>query len=72
MVGGIKRLYDGYDQETHERVWQSLFKMYIQVLRTLRGHDFEMEHAGTVKRQKGGQLQSRVDIDQETFEMALN
>ncbi|CAN0403648.1 unnamed protein product, partial [Laminaria digitata] len=37
-------LYEKYDGDTLERVWQSLFKVYNQTLRKLGDNDFHVEH----------------------------
>ena len=68
----VERLFDEKDKKMLERVWQSLFKRYNQVLGALGGRDFKVEHTGTEKRQKKGKLQSMVDINQEAYQKALD
>lgn len=56
IVVGVKTLFDEYDAATLERVWQSLLKRHNQVLRTLGGDDFEVEHGGIFPSQINGFL----------------
>ncbi|CAM9703493.1 unnamed protein product [Choristocarpus tenellus] len=49
MAAGVRTLFDEYPAETLERVWQSLFSRYNQVLAALRGNNFELEHKGAGK-----------------------
>lgn len=49
VVEGISRLFDDYDVENFERVWQSLFKRYDH----FGSNDFEVMLGGTKKRQRG-------------------
>ena len=49
LVEGLQRSFGAYDSKTPERVWQSLFKRYNQVLEGLGGNDFEVEYTKTRK-----------------------
>lgn len=51
MIAGIRKPFDEYDNESLERVWQSLFKRYNQVVKALVGNDFEVVHGGIRKLQ---------------------
>lgn len=53
--------------DTLERVWQSVFKTYNQVLGTLEGKRFNIEHTRTRKRQSEG----LVLIDRDAYDSAL-
>lgn len=72
MVGGVKRLFNEYNGQTLERVWQILFKIYTQVLRVTGHSEFETELDETEKWPQKGMLQSTVDIDQEVHQKTLN
>lgn len=56
LVWGVASVFHTYDVDTLERVCQSLFKIYSQVLRPLGGNDFEVGHIVTKKRQQEGEL----------------
>ncbi|CAM9214090.1 unnamed protein product, partial [Choristocarpus tenellus] len=49
LVKGGKSTYRAYSAVSLERVWQSLFKRYNQVLKVLGGNYFEVQHTGTKK-----------------------
>lgn len=63
MVSGVVLVYDEYDENTLKRVSQSPFKRYNKMLRVLRKQRHRYRKEATK-----GQLQDRVDIDQETFQ----
>ena len=63
-------LYEEYDGDTLERVWQSLFKVYNQTLRKLGDNDFRVEHTGVKARQRAGTLERVVKYDAEAFNAA--
>lgn len=66
-------MFGEYDAGTlREDMWQSLFKKYDQVLRTLGGNDFNAEDTRTRKRQREGVLEQLVAIDRDAFGAALN
>lgn len=44
-------MFQAYDTDTLEKVWQSLLKRYDQVLRMPGGKYFEVEHIRTKNRQ---------------------
>lgn len=56
MVPGFKMLVDKYDAGTLESVWQSIFKMYNNVLGALGGDAFAVGHSGITTSQKPGLL----------------
>lgn len=56
-------MYDGYDADTLELVWQCLFKRYNQVLKALGADDFSAEHTGARKWQREGILDHLVPVD---------
>ena len=63
-------LYEEYDGDTLERVWQSLFKVYNQTLRKLGDNDFRVEHTGVKARQRAGTLERVVKYDAEALSAA--
>ena len=63
LVETIFQQYEEYDGDTSERVWQSLFKVYNQTLRTLGDNDFSVEHSGVRVRQRAGTLERVVKYD---------
>ena len=71
LAASVATMYDDYDAETLERIWQSLFKIYNQVFRTLGRNDFDVEHSQTEKKQQEGKLQKVVSVDREAYERAL-
>lgn len=46
MIEGIRVMFTKYDNCTFERVWQSVYEKYNQVLRTWSVKDFEVRHTG--------------------------
>lgn len=54
IVKDIRTMLAKYDSERFERMLQSLFKRYCQVLRVQGGNEFEVEHRGTAKGKKRG------------------
>ena len=71
LAASVATMYDDYDAETLERIWQSLFKIYNQVFRTLGRNDFDVEHSQTEKKQQEGKLHKVVSVDREAYERAL-
>lgn len=49
MVEGARVIFAEYDSEVLERVWQSIFKIYSQVLRIRSGNEFEVKHIVTAR-----------------------
>ena len=72
LVEGVQRLFGAYDSATLERVWQSLFQRYNQVLAGLGRNDFEVEHTKARKRQREGNLPKSVLVDRDAFKKALD
>ena len=72
MARGVKVMFDEYDAQTLERMWQSLFKRYNQVSGALGKNDFEVVHAQTEQKQKTGILENEVKIDTEAFDRAAD
>ena len=70
LVETIFQQYEEYDGDTSERVWQSLFKVYNQTLRTLGDNDFSVEHSGVRVRQRAGTLERVVKYDVDAFKAA--
>ena len=70
LVETIFQQYEEYDGDTLERVWQSLFKVYNQTLRTLGDNDFSVEHSGVRVRQRAGTLERVVKYDVDAFKAA--
>ncbi|CAM9485143.1 unnamed protein product, partial [Choristocarpus tenellus] len=56
LVERVSSVFHMCDTDRLERLWQSLFKRCNKVLRALGGNDFEVEHIGTIKRQREGRL----------------
>lgn len=54
MLGGVSTQFKEHPKDSFERVWQSLFKIYKQMLLVLRGYDFKVEHTGTAEMQRTG------------------
>ena len=59
-----------FEQTPVERVWQSLFKVYNQTLRTLGDNDFSVEHSGVRVRQRAGTLERVAKHDVGAFKAA--
>lgn len=59
-------------RKTLERVCQSLFSRYNQVLGVLGANDLEVEHIAVRSSQKGGDLPVNCKFDQDTFRAALD
>ena len=70
LVETIFEQYAKYDGDTLERVWQSLFKVYNQILRKLGDNDFSVEHTGLRVRQRAGTLERVVKYDEDAFRTA--
>ncbi|CAN0464352.1 unnamed protein product [Laminaria digitata] len=70
LVQNIFDLYEAYDGDTLERVWQSLYKVYNQTLRKLGDNDFRVEHTGVSARQRAGTLERVVKYDAAAFSAA--
>ena len=70
LVETIFQQYEEYDGDTSERVWQSLFKVYNQTLRTLGDNDFSVEHSGVRVRQRAGTLERVEKYDVDVFKAA--
>ena len=51
-------------------MWQSLFKVYNQTLRTLGDNDFSVEHSGVRVRQRAGTLEREAKHDVGAFKAA--
>lgn len=64
LIKEIKSMSYEYDLEMLEKVRQSLFKRYNQVLRKLEGNEFEVEYTGTRKRQCVGGTLARLRCQQ--------
>ena len=67
LVQNVFDRYEEYGGDTLERVWQSLFIVYIQTLRKLGDNDFRVEHTGVGKRQRDGTLETVVKYDAEAL-----
>lgn len=72
LVEGISSMSHVYDTNTLEKVWHRLFKRYNQVLRTLGGMEFEVEHAGTKERQREDGLARLANVDRAASPTALD
>ena len=70
LVETIFQQYEEYDGDTLERVWQSLFKVYNQTLRTLGDNDFSVEYSGVRVRQRAGTLERVVKYDVDALKAA--
>lgn len=51
MVTGVKMLLDKYGEVTLQRVWESLFTRFNQVLRAFGLNDSDVQHSGVQERQ---------------------
>lgn len=68
-------MFAEHDAETLQRVWQSLFKRYKQVLRARGSNDFEVKRTETAQGQKRGRGQgmaTMVKISRGVFNAALD
>ena len=59
--------YEECDDDTLERGWQSLFKVYNQTLRKMGDNGFSVEHTGVRVRQRAGTLERVVKYDGGAF-----
>lgn len=59
------------EADTIERLWQSRFKRYNQVLTAKGGNDFEVQYTDTKKRKPEEGLVKKVPVDREAAAAAL-